>query len=222
MVTTLNTLMNDLIKDPDTTNEQLVFFEERLWKNQTLSESKSWRSLVFSFVTLTVWFIIKSTTLDKLSFLGMEFTQLSIPLLVLPPISAFFYYRFHCENTLNGFITEVLREYYSQKLKPFEKRNLTDLLKTPTFYNFETTLTNIADDTSSLLYKTTKMWRNIIEIIVLFIPILLMLWMLYSMLTSPIIGILWSVASSALVLILIVRSLLIFIYGMKLEVLTLG
>lgn len=210
---TLHNLMYNLIKDPETTNEQLMFFEERLWKNQTLSESKLMSSLFFSVIALTIWFIIKSANIEKLSFLGMEFTELSIPLLALPPIAAFFYYRFHCETALNSFIKEILKEYYSQKLQPFEKRHLTKLLVPPTFYNLEQILINIAEDRNSLLYKTTNVWGIIMDLAIVFVPILLMLWILYSMLTSPILGVFWSIVSSALVLVLIARSLMVLIYS---------
>ena len=200
----------EVILDSDTTKEQLEFFEERLQKNVVLSDSKSMKSIYSCFIAFFAWLIIKTAMINKLSFFGIEFIDLSMPLIVLPPIVASFYYRFICETIFSQEINVVLRKYYSQKLQTFEKRNLTEFLAPPTMLNIENAFANIEDDKNSLLFKLTDAWLSILSIIVLFIPIVLLLWMVYSLLASPVVSIFWSSISSILVLVLITRSLCLF------------
>ena len=62
-----------------------------------------------------------------------------------------------------------------------------------------------------LLNKTGRAWAFIVVTAILLIPMPILLWIIYSMFTSPIGGILWTVVSSALVFVLIARSLLVLI-----------
>jgi len=64
-------------------------------ENVTLSDSKSMKSMVFFIITFTSCFVIMSAKVKEIQFLGMEFTDISVPLLVLPPLGGFVFYRFN-------------------------------------------------------------------------------------------------------------------------------
>lgn len=201
-------LITEVIQDSDTTKEQLEFFEERLQKNEALSDSKSMKSIYSCFITFFVWLIIKTAMINKLNFFGMEFVDFTMPLIMLPPIVAFFYYRFSCETAFSQAINALLREYYSQKFQSFEKRNLTEFLTPPTMLNIENAFANILDE-NSLLNKLANAWVLTMGLTIIFIPIFFLLWMVYSLLASPIVNIFLSIVSSIFVLVITARSLLI-------------
>lgn len=203
--------MKDISQDAKITQEQFVFFEKRLWENSKLIESKLMKSIFFFVATSVVWFIIKSATINKLTFFGLEFEELSVPLLMLPPIASYFYYSIHCNVALSSLISGVLEEYYSKKIPQFCEMGLNKLIMSPTLLNIEDALLEMTKD-NMLLKKFNDVWLTIVIFTFLILPIPILLWMSYSMLTFNVMGI-WSIMSSALVLFLIGRSILIFYNG---------
>lgn len=124
MVNSLRERLTDLIHDPEITKEQPVVFEERIRGNGKIVESRIMKSLFFLVVASAIWFLIKSAAINKLSFFGVEFEDFSVPLIVLPPIAAFFYYQYSCNVAIRDLINDLLIIYYSQMLQPIEKRKL--------------------------------------------------------------------------------------------------
>jgi len=178
-------------------------------ENVTLSDSRSMKSMVFLIITFASWFVIMSAKVKEINFLGMEFTDLGIPLLVLPPISGFFFYRFQCEFQYAHLIGCVLREYYSEKLQSFYNENLIELMMTPTFTNIELALKNMIGEKRDLSCRMINTGWNINYIFFTIIPLLLLVSMLYYTLISPFFNILWAIVSSALMIFFIVKSLLV-------------
>ena len=92
MAKTLGERLENLIRDPNITQEQLALFEERLLQNRNYIDSKTYKSWFLFIIVSSTWILIQSKSINKLSFFGIEFIDLSILLLILPPIAAYFYY----------------------------------------------------------------------------------------------------------------------------------
>lgn len=204
MVYLLNERMKELIHDPDITDEELIQFEERIRENGKLAESKLFRSLFFLVVASAIWFLIKLTAISELSFLGVKIEELSILLLMLPPIAAFFYYQYALNASYISAINGLLFEYYSRMHQPIEGRNLIEFTLDPNILNIEWTFLNLKDE-DSLFVKIGRIWTLVLINIFAFMPILPLGWMLYHMLTSPVVGFWWSIVSTLFVLVLIAR-----------------
>jgi hypothetical protein len=196
--------MNELINDPDITPDELIQFEERIRENGKLAESKSYRYLYLIVVTSTLWFLIKSTAINKLIFFSAEIEELNPLLLMLPPVVAFFYYQYALNASYISLINALLFEYYSKVHKPIEERNLIEFTFDPNFLNIEWTFLNLMDK-DTLFVKFGKIWTSNLIKIYAVLPILLLIWMSYQMLSLPILGDWWPIVSSILVLLFMVR-----------------
>lgn len=215
MIKTVRERITELITDPEISDEQLEFFEKRLWENQVHSESKSMKFLFFFAVTTAIWFFIKSAAISKVSFFGLEFKELSILMLVLPPIAAFCFYLFHCYFGISNVISSTLDEYYAQKLQSFDNAGLTELLVHPTVPYIEISFVKLGEK-NGLSYLISLVWPITLALIFWFIPLPLLLWMAGSMLTSSAVSIMWSIGSLVLVVVLVVRSWLVIVNGSNL------
>jgi len=201
--------MTEVIEDSTTTKEQLEFFEKRLRENLIIAQSKTMKSLFFFIIVSIAWLVIKSALIKKVSIFGMEFEEFGLPVLIIPPIAAFFFYQLHCNFGISKIFEFSLKQIYSRKLQPFEKRDLNVLLTYPTIPNIEIIFGQILE-VDTLLHKTTWAWCATMFIIMfLFLPVTLLLWMSCSLIASPVIGIQFSILSTGLVLILTARSLLV-------------
>ena len=201
--------IKDVIEDSTTTKEQLDFFEKRLRENLIIAESKIMKSLFFFIIFSIAWLVIKFALIKKLSIFGMEFEEFGLPLIIIPPVAAFFFYELHCNLGISMVLDYSLIQFYSRNLQPFKKRNLNELLVYPTIFNIERIFANILER-GGLLSKTTSAWvASTFMILFLFLPVALLVWMSYSLITSPVMGIQISILSIGLVLILTARSLMV-------------
>lgn len=121
MIEKLQQNMIELFNDSEITTEQLAFFENKIWENRSQLESKFLKSFLLFIVVSVTWFMIKSTSIEKLSVFGMEFEEFNILLLILPPIAAFLYYQFFLCIGISEIINSTLKACYSQMLPFFEK-----------------------------------------------------------------------------------------------------
>lgn len=201
--------MVDAILDPETTKDHLLFFEERLRDKLTQLESKSTRNTYMFIIASFAWFVIKSASIRKMSILGMEFVEFELPILILPLIAAFSYYRYLCTFTFSALIDMILRRYYAQILKPFWERNLTEFLSPLTFLDIEQALVNL-EDYPIFATKVARVWSVTFGIATLLIPAIILLYMSYSILASPSFGIACSLGSSLFIIVLVIRSFLLY------------
>lgn len=206
MVKTIDERMNELIKDPSMTKEQWVFFENRMWENLVLSDTKVVKYLFLFTMSSIIWFLAKSASIDKLNFFGTELVNLNILLLALPPISAFFLYQISCVFMYSTIINLIIARYYIFNYQPLKKRELTELLIPPTLHYIENAITNMLEE-GSLSYKTSALWRVILSLFIFYIPLTFLVWMMYSLLISPNITLLSSILINILVLFFVARSL---------------
>lgn len=218
MIEKLQQNMIELFNDPEITTEQLAFFENKIWENRSQLESKFLKSFLLFIAVSVTWLMIKSTSIEKFSVFGMEFEEFNILLLILPPIAAFLYYQFFLCIGINEIINSTLKACYSQMLPFFEKNSLNDLLFVSSLLYLEGTLFNISEY-GSFWEKVNMISLYSIQLIILFSPIPILMWMLYSLFISHSIGILWSILSSLLVIAFVIRSLFIFFYINSLETL---
>lgn len=208
MIKNVQERITELITDPEVSDEQLEFFEKRLWENQVYSESKSMKFLFFFAFTAAVWFFIKSASISKLSFIGLEFEELSIPMLVLPPIAAFCFYIFHCYFGISNVISRTLDEYYAQKLQSVDNTGLTALLVHPTVQSIEISVVKLGEK-SKLSSLISLVWPIIMAFILWIFPLPLLIWMAWCMFTSSAVST-WSIGSLVLVAVLVIQSWLVF------------
>jgi hypothetical protein len=170
MVKDLDKRMIKIMQESKVTQEQLIFLEERLREGADKTNSNLMKSLFLFIIVSAAWFMIKSAIIKKLNFFGMEFEELSIPLLLLPPIAAFLYYNMTCYAGLKYFIYSALEICQSQILQSFKKMDLQALLTTPTFLGFEGFLSLQAEEGEggTLLSYMNSAWLIIIGIIIFF------------------------------------------------------
>lgn len=168
-------------------------------------------SVFFAFTT-AVWFFIKSATISKLSFFGLEFEELSLLMLVLPPIAAFCFYLFHCYFGISNVITRTLDEYYAQKLQSFDNAGLTELMVHPTVPSIEISFVKLGEK-SGLSYLISLVWVITMGFIFWVFPLPLLIWMAISTLTLSTVSITWSIGSLVLIVVLVVKSWSVFVNG---------
>ena len=216
MIENLQENIIKLFNDSEITTEQLAFFEKKMWENRSQLESKFMRSFLLFIVVFVIWFMIKSASIKKLNVFGMEFENFSILLLIIPPIAAFLYYQFFLYVGISEIINSILRACYSKMLPFFEKNKLNDLLFGSSLLYIEATFFNISEY-GSFWEKFNKITLSSIQLIILFSPIPLLIWMLYSLVYSISTGFLWPILSSLLVIAFVIRSLFIFFYINSLE-----
>lgn len=210
----IRTLMNEAVSNNAITPEQTSVLESALRENMHRCGIQSTRSLLLFAISVMVWFLIRSAHVEKLSVMNIELKDLGVALLLLPLVAAFSYYQYQASMMMTDLIQEALREIYTVKMQPFAERGLGELLTYPVFLFLENSIANLETE-KGFFSNTADAWALTLTAIFALAPAVLLLWVSYLLIRFPVIGLGWSIAVAVLVLLLVTRTLVLFVHLMR-------
>ena len=114
-------------------------------------------------------------------------------------------------TTFFSMIDAALREYYNKKLEPLSTKGLTELLVPPSFFEIENAISNLQESDGWF----RDFWIVIMDRLFAILPLLLILYMTYSVIVMPDIHLIWSLPCIILVFIICLRGFWIYRCSLK-------
>jgi hypothetical protein len=157
------------------TPEKLELIESILREDHALSMKQS-RNLLYIFVFLSVlWFFIKYSYVQKLSFIGVELNNTELLLLIIPLILSILFFRF-CSNILSCSVSSLLLLEVQANIFPsFKSESLDCVLYQKRFLNESTILNFLNED--GYLYKIFLIFQLIMVEMFYLMPFLILLYL---------------------------------------------
>ncbi|MEL7058695.1 MAG: hypothetical protein AAGN46_01580 [Acidobacteriota bacterium] len=210
---TIQNRIREAINDSAATEEQGAFFEKALRETAAIAQERANRALFVYLLFVTSWFLIRNAAVSAVQFIGLKFDDTDIIVLALSPMAAFSYYRYTCFAALAELNHVAVRSLYVEVMKPFSSRGLTELLIPPSFIHIENTLANI--ENTGFFSEATNAWGILVLLIMHLGPAVPLVWMIYSIMSSPVVSIGWSVAAGAIAALVLVRTWMVIIQMMR-------
>ena len=195
-------------------SKQIEDFITALRDNMVKCGSQATKSIYMFCALFTSWVLVYIDAITTIPFLGIEIKDTDILLLILAPLSAFSLYRYQLSITLADIIDATLKKLYASHFKAFEENNLTELLTLPSFFTIENALANLEPD-SGFIKKFAENWAITLGILMTLIPIAALGWSCIILICKETIDFGWSVLSVGLILLLVTRTVFIFIQWMR-------
>jgi uncharacterized integral membrane protein len=211
---TLPQRLDEVLGDPELTSEQATFFEKALRDTFTNAQDRANKSIYLFLLFAAAWFLIRNSAVAKFQLFGLQFERIDSVLLLLPAIAGAFFYNFACLTSLAELSSAVLRHYYVRRLPLFAKHDLTELLIPPSFNQIENALANL-DEARSFLTRASDLWLVVLTGTELVGPIFVLVYMLYSLIATPVAPVIWSAVPLAFLALLIVRSVMVLVHGFR-------
>jgi hypothetical protein len=185
-------------------------FQELLQDNCKVASEKSHKSLALFFIVTAVWVLFKLSKVNDVTFMGMKIDDASIIMISLPVIAAFFFYRFIALEGYVAYASVILGHCYIQRLRPLLAEGLTSLLVIPTILHINEAIDTLEQEKS--IFKRFSDKFVFIELIyILVIPVLIMVWMLFTIATlTPVEYFYHKLIASLILLTLMVKTVLLF------------
>jgi hypothetical protein len=195
-------------------DDRIVLFDRKLRENLLKSSSGQWRSLSIVITTLAVWAVIAAQGVETIDFLGMTFKNLAIPLVVIPPIAAFFYYQYQLFDLNSRMLHTAIRVCQEHLFMPFSKYFVDELtLYDSGFSDIENEL-DIMEPRSSFMKKISGAWILLSWFVAGLFPLGMFSYIIYWLLSSPIVDRPWAIVSVILIVVLVARSIMIFVFSL--------
>jgi len=204
--------MKKALQKSETTRQDIILFDSKLRNNMDRSSTSMYQSLAMLVVCVVIWFVLEYAGVRTIGFFGMTFQDFSVPLLVLPPITAFFYYRYACFLFNCTMIEASVWICQEHLFKPFREEAVDRLaLCNRGFLDTESMLADVEKE-NNVMKRITQWWRIVSMIISWIIPIVILIFIAYGLISSPSINLGWSIASLVVTMALVLRGLFILVY----------
>ena len=161
-----------------------------------------------------VWILLKLSTSQKISALGLEITDIPLLLAVIPALAAFAFYRFAAAEGLVALLEVAFREIDKRELPISSRENMTELLTITSVQHLESSLSNL-EAPDSFFSKIAGPWMLVLAAALILAPLGVLGWMFVSGLylnTVPLVVRVISLASTAM---LASRGLTVFAQCMR-------
>ncbi|MGA8010910.1 MAG: hypothetical protein WB949_00595 [Candidatus Acidiferrales bacterium] len=207
--------MSEAIGHAETTQDQLSLVERILRENLYKSQEQALQSTLLFIAFTAAWELIRSAHVAKISLMNIELRDLGIALILLPPLSAFSYYRSQASIAFAALTGGALRTLYVEKMKPFAASDITELLDSPDFLSIENCLANIGTE-NTILKKVGNGWIIGLGTTLVLAPSVVLLWMCYILVRFPVTSVGWTLLGVLATLLLVVRSLILSVQAIQL------
>lgn len=211
---TISTRLGEVLNNSNTLPDYLESFEELLRKNLERVDQKSTAS-IFLFASLTaIWTLLRVSGVQKVSIFGMEVPNISMIIVGLPTVAAYAYYQFMCMEGMSALIESALRDCYRRRFGALYEVDLTELILATEPHHVENAMENM--ESANSRFRPIGNASILVTVFVLIaIPIALLIWMLFGVVSATSVSLMFRIASAVAVILLALRSFLLFIQWMR-------
>lgn len=169
------------INSKEIDSNKLEWAEARLHESQSDSMKQCKNSLlIFTFLSM-LWLFIKFSYVNEVSFFGVKLNNTELILLIIPLISALYFYRFVTTFCWWSDIDSILAVLYQKLVPEFSEIDLESYFNSSEFILFE--LENcLLYDNNDNVSKLRFIWALILSCIIVIIPLIFLFWVSYQLL----------------------------------------
>jgi hypothetical protein len=203
-VKTISELTQKALESELMNQGKLNEFSVALQDKMSRTSSKSEQSYYYFVAFITGWALVYTSTIQKITLLGVELTNITFILNVLILLSTYSYYKFITLSFFSSLLDASLRIIYKTLYKSFSDNNVTELLTPTTFEEMETAIDSIQKPNSNISIITT--WWNLFYFILLTtIPVIVIVWCSVLLTLIPEVNLFLSIATITIVFIFLLR-----------------